>query len=249
MESNRLTYAISDLHLGDGGPRDNFKSQQALLSLLQEIRRQDAQLVILGDFLELWQMNLADIISYQHSILDELTNLPAVSYVPGNHDVDVALARGFRSVLSHDFFKNTEPDSMMATFGTRVFKLCHGHEYDRFNKGRLPGVGRVLTIMAGMYEDRQCSRSVRAMLRTWSWVLKRFRGGQTPAQDSSLVQYAEDRMVKDAHTSPLYGAIVCGHTHKQTMVDNVYYNTGSWVDGRAQYLTIQPDGRVDLKVL
>src|SRR5262249_3782890 len=55
-------FVISDLHLGDGGARDNFEAggkTRALRSFLDHVGSEGGELFVLGDLLELWQMNLS----------------------------------------------------------------------------------------------------------------------------------------------------------------------------------------------
>ena len=80
---------ISDLHLGDGSRTDDFHRDKEFLEFLGFVQSEAQELVILGDFLELWQADL-DRILFQHSeVVNKLLSLRnkiKVTYIIGNHD-------------------------------------------------------------------------------------------------------------------------------------------------------------------
>jgi len=80
---------ISDLHLGDGSRTDDFHRDKELLEFLEFVGSQAQELIILGDFLELWQADL-DRALFRHSeIINKLLSLRnkvKITYVIGNHD-------------------------------------------------------------------------------------------------------------------------------------------------------------------
>ncbi len=84
-------FAVSDLHLGDGGLRDKFETGRKapeLRAFLDHVGAEGGELFILGDLFELWSMNLSLLLARRREILDHLATL-SVAYVPGNHDVDL----------------------------------------------------------------------------------------------------------------------------------------------------------------
>ena len=100
----RPIYCISDLHLGDGGPRDNFlpAKEKQLLSFLDYVEEQDGELLILGDLFELWQANWSKVFTYRKHLLDRLAVLGA-TYILGNHDADLYHFQG-TSWINHPLF-------------------------------------------------------------------------------------------------------------------------------------------------
>ena len=106
MGNNATVFVISDLHMGDGGPRDNFavgdRSRQLDL-FLEMVAARQAELVILGDLFDFWQMNLSRVVTLRLPLLDRLAALNAL-YVVGNHDADLAYFIG-TGLLSHRFFQ------------------------------------------------------------------------------------------------------------------------------------------------
>lgn len=261
-------FVISDLHLGDGGVRDNFeagKKTPALRSFLDHVGNEGGELFVLGDLFELWQMSLSRLFVKRREILDHFAALPLV-YVPGNHDVDLAhfIDSDF---LAHPFFTH-----MRAPFdrelGPKRFRFFHGHEVDPFNAGDDPGFGRMLAIFAGIFEDQNGSPFLtsgesaedvleqfgESMLTLWTaamMTLGRRRVGKatrpmsalTPAQNPGRLAEHVSEVRADLETGG-YDVAVLGHTHKPGRIGDWYFNSGSWVGPNNTFLRISPDGHV-----
>jgi UDP-2,3-diacylglucosamine pyrophosphatase LpxH/uncharacterized membrane protein HdeD (DUF308 family) len=264
-------FVISDLHLGDGGVRDKFEAGRKtpeLRAFLDHVGSEGGELFILGDLLELWQMNLSRLLVKRRELLDHLATLPLV-YVPGNHDVDLACFIG-TDFLEHPFFRR-----MRAPFtrelGGRRFRFFHGHETDPFNAGHDPGFGRMLAIFSSIFEDENGSPLLaggegvgdvleqfgESMLTIWksaAATLQVRRGGPahedvrpnaalTPAQDPDrLVEHVNG--VRADREKGGYDVAVLGHTHKAGRIGDWYFNSGSWTGSRNAFLRISPDGEV-----
>ncbi len=148
-------FVISDLHIGDGGPRDNFgyagsDHPQQLMTFLDYVERENGELIILGDLFEFWQMNISKTIVNNMDLIERLGHMKA-KYVVGNHDIDLLGFVG-KKVLVPQLFDNLCTERNL-TIGNKKFMLVHGHELDPYNTGDDPGKGRVLTILAGMAES------------------------------------------------------------------------------------------------
>ena len=157
MPDNHSIFVISDLHMGDGGARDNFplnNREKELSSFLDYVASQQGELVVLGDLFEFWQMNLSKIVMKHLPLLDRLAAMN-VTYVLGNHDADLDgfVGTGF---LSHPLFQR-----MFGPFerqiGGKRFMFMHGHEVDPVNRGDEPDLGTLCCIFAGMQEDKNGS--------------------------------------------------------------------------------------------
>jgi UDP-2,3-diacylglucosamine pyrophosphatase LpxH len=91
MSSFSDYYVVSDLHIGDGGPRDNFAhgpGAPLLDSFLDFVDQQDGRLVICGDLFEFWQANLSKVLVRHEPLLARLARMDTI-YVLGNHDADL----------------------------------------------------------------------------------------------------------------------------------------------------------------
>jgi UDP-2,3-diacylglucosamine pyrophosphatase LpxH/uncharacterized membrane protein HdeD (DUF308 family) len=264
----RDIFVISDLHLGDGGVRDNFEAGNKtpeLRAFLDHVGAEGGELFILGDFFELWQMSMSRLFVKRREILDHCAALPLV-YVPGNHDVDLVHFIN-TDFMAHPFFAGMRVP-FVRELGGRRFRFYHGHETDPFNAGDDPGFGRMLGIFAGIFEDQngspllpsgesaeevleQFGESILALWTSAMATIGRYGGGSgtkpkfalTPAQNpdriSEHVSGVRADLVKGG-----YDVAVVGHTHKPGRIGDWYFNSGAWAGAKNSFLRISPDGHV-----
>ncbi|MGK3993768.1 DUF308 domain-containing protein [Sorangium sp. So ce1024] len=264
----RDIFVISDLHIGDGGARDNFeagKKTPELRAFLDHVGSEGGELFLLGDVFELWQMNLSLLLVKRRALLDHLAALRLV-YVPGNHDVDL-LHFIDTDFLHHPFFARMRPPFVRELGGKR-FRFCHGHETDPFNAGDEPGLGRMFSILAGVVEDENGSPLLRSgesvedvleefgdsILTIWKRTLETVsrrvterevcaEGALTPAQNPDrLSEHVAG--VRAALRAGAHDVAVLGHTHKAGCIGGWYFNSGSWAGPLNSFLRISPDGHV-----
>lgn len=209
-------YVISDLHMGaaDMASRERHKGNQALsrdnfevwdhgrhlLELIDHLQsRPSASLLILGDFFELWQTGLGDVLEARRDLLDRLDHFGGgdrnrLRYVVGNHDADLKMFITSPDWIRHPFFRHLS-DPFKDTLGGRSYYFLHGHEGDPFNRGTFPGSGRALAILAALLEDQvgspyfdppACQVGVQAsltavgdrLLSFWNWLASGIAGRQ-----------------------------------------------------------------------
>lgn len=124
-------YFISDIHLGDGSPADRFQYPRELLDLLTRIEAEpSAELVLLGDVLELWSSTLEGVMIQYGPVMRAIARIAAqhpVTYVVGNHDA----LPWYHYVGAH-----LGPVRVAERFEAARGQLValHGHQYDPFNR-------------------------------------------------------------------------------------------------------------------
>ena len=269
MDKQRDIMIVSDLHLGDGGPRDNFavdNKAQKFGCFLDHVASEGAELFILGDLFEFWQANIGRVLVHQKNLIERLSELRAV-YVVGNHDADFEdmIGTGF---LGHSFFERMTGPFERNIAGRR-FKFMHGHELDPFNRDGIPRWGRILAILGGILEDRKGSpllsaggvteKSLLKVGRSFMWFWNKsvnlFEKSEhhekphalteflTPAQDPTKIK----GIMSLYHNNKMqegYDFLITGHTHKAGLFQDWYCNSGCWVGLRSNFLRIQPDGQL-----
>jgi UDP-2,3-diacylglucosamine pyrophosphatase LpxH len=266
MADNHPIFVISDLHMGDGGARDNFpldNREKELGSFLDYVASQQGELIVLGDLFEFWQMNWSKTVIKRLPLLDRLAAMNA-TYVVGNHDADLDafIGTGF---LTHPLFRRMCGPFERQIGGER-FKFMHGHEVDPINKGDEPGKGKVFCIVAGLFEDENKSPVYRngdyveddlerigeGLLGPWTALaskISRLFGGSlgmakehlTPAQSPDrakelLAMYHED--MEDSG----YDVLIAGHTHQPGRIGDWYFNSGTWARHANSFVQISPTG-------
>ena len=271
MSSNKDIIVVSDLHIGDGGPRDNFSvdgKAQEFGCFLDYVESCEAELFVLGDLFEFWQANISRVLVHRMGLIDRLTRMKAV-YVVGNHDADFEHLIG-TNILGHPFF-----DRMSGPFerviANKRFKFMHGHELDPFNRDGTPRWGRILAILGGILEDRKGSpllsaggftektllKVSRSFMWMWNNSVNLFEKSErhekphtlaeslTPAQDPTKIK----GILSLYHANKLkegYDYLVAGHTHRAGLFQDWYCNSGCWVGLRTTFLRIQPDGGIEV---
>jgi UDP-2,3-diacylglucosamine pyrophosphatase LpxH len=271
MQEKKSIVIVSDLHMGDGGPRDNFAADNKEIQFslfLDYVEAQESELFILGDLFEFWQAAVGRVLLHRMPFLDRFAQMKAV-YIVGNHDADIADLIG-TGLLNHPFFA-----SMCGPFsrqiGSRIFHFMHGHEVDPFNRDGTPRWGRILAILAGIIEDRKGSpllsagglteKSLLKVSRFFMWLwndsVNWFEKGRrnepahqaaeslTPAQEPERVKGFLSLYQKD-RLEKGYDCLVAGHMHIAGLVGNWYANSGCWVGLRNNFLQITPAGIVQV---
>jgi UDP-2,3-diacylglucosamine pyrophosphatase LpxH len=134
-----VIYFVSDTHLGDGTGADLFHYPQQLLTLFRRIEAERAQLVLLGDFLELWASGLDAVLMRQVPILTavgRLASLVPVTYLVGNHD-----CLPWYAFLGASMGNFKVAEVFTAVRGNLV--AIHGHQYDRLNQVKQAADGAI----------------------------------------------------------------------------------------------------------
>ena len=106
IRQNVPVFVISDLHIGDGSPKDNLRQNQRetlLDGFLDYVEREEGQLVIVGDLFELLRYPAEKILEARRPLLDRLARMESL-YVPGNHD-EAALELADADRPAHPFFE------------------------------------------------------------------------------------------------------------------------------------------------
>jgi UDP-2,3-diacylglucosamine pyrophosphatase LpxH len=119
---------LSDLHLGNGGGRDDLRRNRALVleTLAMWYAERDYTLVLNGDIEDLNKFRLMDIVRAWpgfFGILDDFASRGRLRKIVGNHDLDLVRERGYPYALSH---------GLLLTRGDKRIFAFHGHQASRF---------------------------------------------------------------------------------------------------------------------
>jgi len=153
------------------------------------------------------------------------------------------------------------------TIGGKKFRFMHGHEIDEFNRGDSPSWGRMLTIFAGIFEEKNGSPMLpdgqpveevlegfgEYLLRFWNWLANKLKksvtGGASPSPKGELTPAQNpdrvDEMLLKYWADKLamgYDVAVVGHTHQPGCIGGWYFNSGGWVGMTNDFIRIDPNG-------
>ncbi len=238
-------FAISDLHIGDKGFRDNFQysGERRFLGFLDYVEDFGGEIIIVGDFFELWQANMSRVLTSRIWLLDRLAELNAV-YVLGNHDADLKYFIKEEGWLSHPFF-NRMCNFYYTHMGDKFFEFTHGHQVDLYCSGDSPGIGRISAIYTGLKEDRNKGpmldnkyRTVEGRILGRLGKLSRLKNWITRKPNFNVQM---NRELRDTKPDAI-DTIVCGHTHKPGRIGSWLYNCGTWAENECSFVRITDDG-------
>ncbi len=111
-----MIYLVSDLHIDDGSGEftQNQKSFHAFLDFVG-----DNELIIVGDFLDLWVYHVDEILGGSNiKVINRITEKANVKLILGNHD------------LYPDLMERIFQREVYASIGTCGWKIQHGHQFD-----------------------------------------------------------------------------------------------------------------------
>jgi len=237
-----MKFFISDLHLGDGSRTDDFHRDQELLNFLEFTESNAQELIILGDFLELWQSSLDKVLFVHNKVIKKLLSLRnkiKVTYVIGNHDY-IPFIKFTNSGLGISTEYRDNESKIVAE---------HGNRYDIFNhyRNQLKSIkwpkGRQIALFAASIE-RILHPNTDIWMKNALENIDEFliqaasiRNKVTPASKEYINRGGHFGEFKEAVLSHINNGskvVIFGHTHRCELVkmpNGIYANCGTWVDG------------------
>lgn len=232
---------ISDLHLGDGSRADDFHRDKELLKFLDFIELEATELVILGDFMELWQSDLDKVLFVHNKVLKRLLSLRnkiKLTHVIGNHDYI-------------PFIKFVTPETGISLeYRDNENRIIaeHGHKYDIFNRYKNPlrsiewPKGRQLALLAAGMERflhpdiDNWMEKVLEKTGEFTYQAMLLRNKVTPASKEYIKiggHFGEFNEAVRSHIRNGAKLVIFGHTHRcelTPVLNGIYANCGAWVD-------------------
>lgn len=216
------TLILSDLHLGSGVSRANDA-----IHLLHT--QPFSQLILLGDIFA--NLNFSRLTKDHWKFLSAIRKLSnpkrkvKVIWVEGNHDL------GLSNIMSHLVGIPVYQRYVWEYDGMRHLAI-HGHQFDRFISRNV--------FLSRFFESFYCTvQKLDSKNKTISRWLDRFSTRWLRLSDK--VERGAIAYARAGHIDRVF----CGHTHQAASAihpDVAYFNTGSWVDHNATYITINQQG-------
>jgi len=141
-------FIVSDLHIGGDGIANEFEAQDEFVEFLNHLTaksaKQSLELIILGDFLGLWEIQeksgidkLKHIVSTHGKVFNALKDLSVVAritLVPGNHDHELACIDGYSIELKKWGVDVVQHFQITRTILGKKIWLEHGNRFDPYNR-------------------------------------------------------------------------------------------------------------------
>lgn len=208
-------WTCSDIHMGDGGPRDDFAPRVADFLGTLPPKGEDDVAILVGDVLDGTRYPIGKCFAAHRGVLKVLGELRPW-WVVGNHDEDAwelreaLAAMGFRLV-----------DRMLLNQAGRTWYVAHGHEWDPANR-KGSWTGRTVTSVANGV-GRLSPRA-----EDWLASLAQKLDGTGRYDQGTFAATV------DAFQRQFAGVdgVLAGHTHvREERTDGLgkrYINTGTW---------------------
>lgn len=242
-------YIISDLHIGGGGPSDDFsRNRETLEAFLEYVEKEGSRLIVAGDLIELWQFSVWHILERYGGLLQRLLGLADI-FTIGNHDIELQLLLGLgEPFVSRIVERYHVPD-------TDVLVL-HGHQFDTYNDpARNLSIGRLVTAVVGkmerVYADAdeflsalQGDAAARARVSAAiGGELGGDLGGEPVDAVEILTAHLKDtylgKAIQLVDDAPSVVRLICGHTHKPGRTrDGRIINAGHWTGSEPTYVEV-----------
>jgi UDP-2,3-diacylglucosamine pyrophosphatase LpxH len=202
------TLIISDVHIGD--PKSGVKDLHFFLDQQKDVD----ELIIAGDFVDLWLAGIDDILQEASTIMYYIKSRfkDKFTWIVGNHDIDL------------------EPlfcSSKIIEVNNKRVLIVHGHQYDEsFYLAYMDFIARwiamgIATINSYTTYD----------LRRYMLSLSKFMDIDSYEDMIHDVKYTANEKIGGR-----YDCVIMGHTHKaeiQTLDSGlIYMNCGDWVQHR-----------------
>ncbi len=245
-------FVISDLHLCDKGPRDNFafRGEARFHRFLDYVREEVGRLYVIGDLFDWWQCNLSRSVCAYKDLTSRLTYAGDIGaiWVTGNHDnaLNDFLAMGITNLAGSAVPRMVRP--FEETIGGRRFAFLHGHEADNYCSDVNPGIGEITAIISALLEDKnKCPvrhghlvedsfiSALEAPLNLWRHLTL-----QADRRGEMLDNVEKYRKEKQADV------VVSGHTHEPGRIGDYHYNCGCWCRDCDTFVRIEDSGAVQI---
>ena len=245
---------LSDLHLGDGGPADNFGppggvAESALAARIELWQARKERVGIAGDLLELLKFSQKEVLKAHGSLIEQLLGL-ADFYVAGNHDEELQgqkfmglrvepyvvfdLGSGITDLRAAGRAGDRGSASIPRPPPPAPCRIyCeHGHRHDPLLRRWRRTSEAIVKVSAWAEEHVNPDIDLWAD-RLVSWIGGTGRHGDNERYTPYIVSWARAYRCNVA---------VFGHTHWVMNFRRFgrvrVYNTGTWINGRRDYVHI-----------
>jgi len=237
-------FFVSDLHLCDRGPRDNFQqNENAFYEFLHFVYEREGGLYLLGDVFDWWQCHPVRCMDAYWELCVKLEKLIDM-YIVGNHDNLFSRANARQILPRPDWplVKNGMSGPVTISVPSKdsesgychnAITIMHGHETDRYCRNPNPGIGNITAIASGLLEDRESivdaeqkfMSAIEMSVKVWRTLMR--KGDRLREMERGVEEFRQSKNI---------GHIIYGHTHSPGVTDEHNYNCGSWITNKPTYV-------------
>jgi len=248
-------YIVSDLHMGNKSPTDNFYSvEQRFIDFLTYFEKLDnSVLIINGDTFEFWQSSMSEVFQANYLLIDRIIKDKTL-FIAGNHDYEL-LPLSETPLLNSQFLSNVF-ENIILDFSPKKIKIMHGHEFDPFNSaGKSLITGKIITLIFALLEydypnsgiEGRFQRYVEPIVRKIIFFVTSLYKFIFINHFNKYTSEGLQGVLETYHQNHPNEILVCGHTHVAGWWKDYYVNSGAWVESvDPHYIKIDRTGRISL---
>ncbi|MBD3300619.1 MAG: hypothetical protein GF347_04680 [Candidatus Moranbacteria bacterium] len=148
MSQGKKLYFISDLHIGGEGILNRFTARKKFIALLDKLKKEskkyDLTLYILGDFLNLWEIQShKELDKFNHIVqshpkifqkIKQVGRLITINVIPGNHDHELACFKEYPRLFKKWNLNLLQQENLSISINNKKIWVEHGNRFDSANK-------------------------------------------------------------------------------------------------------------------
>lgn len=223
LNHSEKIYFISDIHLGAHHAEHETLKRDRLLSFLQHVEQEDADLVIVGDLFDFW-FEYRTVVPRQHfRVLGQLANMAQhnpIHYMAGNHDF------WLDSFMSQEIGLHIHPDDFIINRASQRIYIRHGDGLLKTDYG-YRFLKKILRNKVNIFLYRLIHPDFGIPFALfWSHLSRNSGEKQKDTyMDVDYRHYAFEKIDEG------FDVVILGHTHwpaRQQYHDGFYVNPGFW---------------------
>jgi UDP-2,3-diacylglucosamine pyrophosphatase LpxH len=158
---SKTYYFISDLHIGGDEALGVCDFESELIDFMDEIsqRKEDAELIIIGDAFGLWEFTQVEGLEKLNTLISQFPHIfeafkrvgekVKITVLPGNHDYEIACYPEFTDIFKTYNISLEQTPAITREIGGKRLWIEHGNQHDAAN--RMPDFGNPHAMPIGYF--------------------------------------------------------------------------------------------------
>jgi len=217
------TYFFSDAHLGIGSQEEDLQKELRLIRFLQSIRKDAAQIYIVGDLFDYWFEYKTVVPKRYYRLFATFAELAEqhirLIFIAGNHDFWV------QNYFHDEFGMEIHIHPVDAEIGGKRFLIHHGDGLLNDDLG-YKILKKILRSKINIFLFSLLHPDLAGWLARWSSKTSRQYTSKRNYESSGMVDFAAQK-IREGFTY-----VIMGHNHvpsRQDIGTGVYVNLGDWI--------------------
>jgi UDP-2,3-diacylglucosamine hydrolase len=221
--ARKKTYFFSDAHLGIGSKEEDLQKELRLIRFLDYIRRDAAQIYIVGDLFDYWFEYKTVVPKRYFRLFAKFAELTEqhirLFFIVGNHDFWV------QNYFHDELGMEIHIDPVETEIGGKRFLIHHGDGLLKDDLG-YKILKKLLRSKINIFLFSLLHPDITGWLARWSSKTSRQYTSKRTYESSGMIEFAAQKIREG------FDVVVMGHNHVPSRRDigsGVYVNLGDWI--------------------